>query len=74
MSSTDPFEYPPVRLMKPDDKPNGETRNESLAQQWIEAWSQKRDAEARMTELRKEIEKLLEVAPQYGIEIRLPKH
>jgi len=57
MPEHDPFDLPNVRVM---NRPRAASREERLAQAWIEAWQAKRDAEAAMARLRREIEPLLD--------------
>jgi hypothetical protein len=57
-------EDPPVRDI-PIELPT-ERHEESLAREWLEAWSAKREAEAKMAELRVEIERLLDNGAKVG--------
>ena len=80
MSENDPFDFPEVRFKTPADVAHlppidtvhptvddgTETKNERLARLWLEAWMVKRDAEAKMTQIRKEIEALLENGEMVG--------
>ena len=78
MTENDPFDFPEVRYKTPADvahlppremaqPTNGtETKNERLARLWLEAWMVKRDAEAKMTQIRKELEALLENGEMVG--------
>lgn len=80
MTEQDPFEFPEIRVQKPD--PNAPARTPratvakqpapshgDLAAQWLEAWAAKRDAEAKMTKLRKQIEALLDSGETVGNEV-----
>lgn len=79
MTEQDPFDFPEIRVKQPD--PNAPPRtpraaskasvagHADLAAQWLEAWAAKRDAEAKMTKLRKQIEALLEAGETVGNEV-----
>jgi hypothetical protein len=68
MSVADRSEFPEIRVQSTADLPQRsapeelptETNTERLARLWIKAWSVKKEAEARMNALRKEIEAILD--------------
>ena len=70
MEHPDPFDFPEIRPKHAETRPlSVKDDNSQLAQLWISAWIAKRDAEARMSELRKQIEKRLEHGEFLGTDL-----